>query len=110
MVLNMTLVQRHRLPLILYWAVAIEGLSESLVNDISSTLESYFDIKDVPAVLHLIPLLPSTTQTASKDALKKALDDQNDEEAFDYLYKRLIDREATLKKRSVTIPCPSQLR
>jgi len=66
-VFNMALVKRHRLPLMLYWAAGIEGLSRHRAQDISSALESdFFDISDVPAVLPVVPLLPSAIQTAFK--------------------------------------------
>ncbi|CEL94341.1 unnamed protein product [Vitrella brassicaformis CCMP3155] len=101
MVTNMAFVQRHRLPSMLYWAAAIEGisLSQYRVETITSALGSYFDISDVPAVLPLIPLLPSAIQTAFKSALKKAVD-AHDEEAFDQLYDHLIERETTRKKEA----------
>ncbi|CEM20255.1 unnamed protein product [Vitrella brassicaformis CCMP3155] len=54
-------VGRHRLPLMLYWAAAIEGLSRHRAEAI---------------------------QTAFKDTVKKAVD-AHDEEAFDQLYDQL---------------------
>ncbi|CEM20263.1 unnamed protein product [Vitrella brassicaformis CCMP3155] len=52
------------------------------------------------AVLPVVPLLPSAIQTAFRNALKEAVDDQNDdEEAFDYLYKQFIDRETRRIKK-----------
>ncbi|CEM02787.1 unnamed protein product [Vitrella brassicaformis CCMP3155] len=79
---------------------AIEGLSQYRVDQVSSALQSdFFDISHVPAVLPVVPLLPSAIQTAFKSALKKAVDAQ-DEEAFDQLYDHLIERESTRKKEA----------
>jgi len=101
---NMALAKRHRLPLMLFWAAGIEGLSCIRSNKVVSTLQSGFDVSDVPAVLPVIPLLPPAIQTAFKNALREALDDQ-DEDAFDYLYKQLIDRETTRKKEAAERQC-----
>ena len=97
---DLAAVPLHRLPAMLYWAAGINDLSRSRVDQVSSALKSDFDITDVPAVLPVVPLLPSAIQLAFKYALKEALDDQNDDEdAFDYLYYQFIDRETTRNKK-----------
>ncbi|CEM01978.1 unnamed protein product [Vitrella brassicaformis CCMP3155] len=99
LITNMTLVQRHRLSLMLYWAAAIEGLSQSRAGQVSSALESDFDVKDVPAVLPVVPLLSSAIQTAFKNALKKAVD-ARDDTAFGELYDQLISCSKTCAKEA----------
>jgi len=96
-------VRHHRLRLMLCWAAAVGDLpekhSERIVSKLTTDLIEE-NPADVAAVLPIIPGLPAPVQTAFEDALKGAVDAQDDE-CFHQLYDAFVEEAAERQRFEV---------